>query len=88
MFKMFKRLNPFYRKKRRYNKRRYNYYKPQKASSHNLLKDDVSILFRDLHDLERKVDKLIKVSGFKDVNGIIMDAHEAKKYEDQDNVGF
>lgn len=83
MFKFIKRFNPFYRKKRRYNKRRYRNHRVNVQQS-----DDIQQLFRNIFNLERKVNKLIKVSGFRDVNGIIMDEHEAKKYEDQDNVGF
>ena len=88
MFKIFKRLNPFYRRKRRYNKRRYKHYKAKNTFANTHLSSDVTMLFKGLHDLEKKVNKLIKVSGFRDVNGIIMDEHEAKKYEDQDYVGF
>ena len=72
MFKLIRRLNPFRRRYKRpgrsYNKRR---------------NKEIGGLFADINRLESKIDRLIVLSGFEEVKGVIMDENDAKKYQDQ-----
>jgi hypothetical protein len=72
MFKALKRLNPFYRK------RRYNKFTPHLKINHYSCATDTRV-----NKLESKIDRLIVLSGFEEVKGVIMDEHDAKKYQDQ-----
>ena len=75
MFKILKRLNPFYRKRRHYSSKRSQFTKKLNRNSYAL---DTRI-----SQLESKIDRLIILSGFEEVKGVIMDEHDAKKYQDQ-----
>ena len=75
MFKILKRLNPFYRK------RRHKSYKRSQFA--NKLNRNSYATEARIDKLESKLDRLIILSGFEDVKGIIMDEHDAKKYQDQ-----
>jgi hypothetical protein len=77
MFKIFKRLNPFYRKRRR---RNFANKLNRNASKRS---NQIGGLFADINRLESKIDRLIILSGFEEVKGVIMDEHDAKKYQDQ-----
>jgi len=80
MFKIFKRLNPFYRKRQRRNfTNKLNRNSSKKSRQ-------IGGLFADIHRLESKIDSLIKLTGHKQVNDVIMSHKDAKKYEDQ--AGF
>ena len=75
MFRALKKLNPFYRK------RRHNSYKRSQFAK-KLNRNSYATEIR-IDKLESKLDRLIVLSGFEDVKGIIMDEHDAKKYQDQ-----
>ena len=75
MFKMLKRLNPFYRKRRHNSLKRSQFTKKLNRNSY--------ATEARINKLESKLDRLIILSGFEDVKGIIMDEHDAKKYQDQ-----
>jgi hypothetical protein len=79
MFKIFKRLNPFYRKRRRRNFAN----KLNRNASKRSNQFQIGGLFADINRLESKIDRLIILSGFEEVKGVIMDEHDAKKYQDQ-----
>ena len=75
MFKILKRFNPFYRK------RRHNSVKRSKFTR-KLNRNSYATEAR-IDKLESKIDRLIILSGFEEVKGVIMDEHDAKKYQDQ-----
>ena len=77
MFKALKRLNPFYRKRRRRN------FANKLNRNSSKRSNQIGGLFADINRLESKIDRLIVLSGFEEVKGVIMDEHDAKKYQDQ-----
>tara|TARA_R110000824_G_scaffold93292_1_gene225737 strand:- start:1 stop:246 length:246 start_codon:yes stop_codon:yes gene_type:complete len=77
VFKILKRLNPFYRKHKRRN------FANKLNSNASKRSNQISGLFADINRLESKIDRLIVLSGFEEVKGVIMDEHDAKKYQDQ-----
>ncbi len=77
---MLRRLNPFYKKK--------TYKKSYKFDRLKPMTEDISYLTDRVHELERKLDALTAMSGFKVVRGVIMDEQDAKKYKEQDSFIF
>tara|TARA_R110002167_G_scaffold80836_3_gene221865 strand:+ start:598 stop:840 length:243 start_codon:yes stop_codon:yes gene_type:complete len=80
MFRVLKKLNPFYRKRRR------SQFAGKLNRNESKRTNQIGGLFTLINRLENKLDSLIKLTGHKQINDVIMSHKDAKKYEDQ--AGF